>query len=93
MRYRRLNEYLTAGDLNTDACVNLAAATLSEQAQELEWAAKRAASQPTRENLDHLKNLRDFYKSDWFKVLSCGLVDGPVVAEKIIKGALRGRRL
>ena len=45
---------------------------------------------PTKDNIDHLKKLRDFYKTTWFEVLSCGLADGEQIAKMIIKRAVRG---
>jgi len=86
----RMKDYLTADDLNTDACVNLAATVLGEQQDALTSAARKAAAHPTRENLRHLEELRNFYESDWYKVLSCGLADGEEIAKRIIKRALRG---
>lgn len=86
----RMKDYLKAEDLDTDACVNLAATVLSEQQAALTSAARKAAAHPTRENLRHLEEMRNFYESDWFKVLSCGLADGKEIAKRIIKRAVRG---
>lgn len=86
----RMKDYLTAKDLNTDACVNLAATVLGEQQDALTSAARKAAAHPTRENLRHLDEMRRFYESDWYKVLSCGLADGKEIARRIIKRAVRG---
>ena len=87
----RMKEYLNPEDLNTEACVELAATVLREQAIELAHAARRYASSPTKKNRQHLKVLRDWYKSPVFQALSCGLADGEKVAQDIIKDALRGR--
>ena len=89
----RMKDYLKPEDLNTDACVDLAAAVLGEQQDALTHAARKAAAHPTKENLQHLENLRNFYKSDWFKVLSCGLADGEEIAQRIIKRAVRGMKV
>ena len=86
----RMKDYLKPEDLNTDACVDLAAAVLGEQQDALTHAARKAAAHPTKENLQHLESLRNFYTSDWFKVLSCGLADGKEIAQRIIKRAVRG---
>ena len=86
----RMKDYLKAEDLDTDACVNLAATVLGEQQDALTSAARKAATHPTRENLRHLEELRRFYESDWYKVLSCGLADGKEIAKRIIKRAVRG---
>lgn len=89
----RMVDYLKADDLDTDACVTLAAEVLKGAANELTTAAVSAARHPTKANLDHLKNCRSFYESEWFKVLTCGAVaDGPGVARQIIKQALRGTK-
>lgn len=89
----RMKDYLKPEDLNTDACVNLAATVLSEQQDALTHAARKAAAHPTKENLRHLENLRNFYTSDWFKVLSCGLADGEQIVRRIIKRAVRGMKV
>lgn len=89
----RMKEYLKPEDLNTEACVELAATILGEQANELAHAARRYSSSPTKENRQHLAMLRDWYKSPMFQALSCGLADGEKVAQDIIKDALRGRAL
>ena len=89
----RMKDYLKADDLDTDACVTLAADILKGAANELATAAVSAARHPTKANLDHLKACRGFYESDWFKILTCGAVaDGPGVARQIIKQALRGTK-
>lgn len=90
---RRLREYLKPEDLNLDGCVALASAVLSEAAEELASAARQAADRPTPGNLAHLQACRDFYRSDLFTALSCGLLKGELVCRKIIKDALRGRRV
>ena len=93
-RLPRMVDYLKAGDLNTDACVTLAAEVLKEAANELTSAAVHAARHPNKENLAHLNVCRSFYESDWFKILSLGAVeDGASVARQIIKQALRGTKV
>ena len=89
----RMKDYLKPQDLNTDACVDLAAAILSEMQDALTYAARKAAAHPNEENLRHLESMRNFYKSDWFNVLSCGLADGEQIAQRIIKRALRGMKV
>lgn len=87
----RLKDYMKAEDLNTDGCLNLVAAIMREQAQDLTSAARRYNVYPSKENREHLEQCRSFYRSDLFKALSCGMVDGEQVMKKIIKDALRGR--
>lgn len=89
-RMPRLKDYMKPQDLNTDACVNLAAAVLSEQANELAHAARRYANVPTKENGEHLRKLREWYETPMFDALSCGMANGKTVAKNIIKDALRG---
>ena len=92
-RLPRMKDTLRPEDLDTDACVTLAAEILKGAANELATAAVSAARHPTKANLAHLKACRGFYESDWFKVLTCGAVaDGPGVARQIIKQALRGTK-
>lgn len=93
-RLPRMVDYLKAGDLNTDACVLLAAEVLKGAANELTSAAVHATRHPSRENLAHLNACRSFYESDWFKILSLGAVeDGASVARQIIRMALRGTKV
>ena len=89
----RMKDYLKPEDMNTDACLDLVATVLEEQAAALTHAARLAASRPSKENLRRLEELRRFYQSDWFQVLSLGLVDGEEVAKQIIKRALQGRKI
>ena len=90
-RLPRMKDYLKPEDLNTTACVNLAATVLGEQAKELAHAARRYANFPSKENRHTLMTLKKFYESDWFEVLSCGLADGKKAAEDIIRHALQGK--
>ena len=92
-RMPRLKDYMKPQDLNTDACVKLAATVLEEQAAELAHAARRYANHPTDENLKELKRIREWYESECFDALSCGLADGKTVAKGVIKNALRGVKL
>ena len=93
-RLPRMKDTLRPEDLNTDACVTLAAEILKGAAGELSSAAVSAARRPSKENLDHLNICRKFYESDWFKILTCGAVsDGAGVARQIIKQALRGTKV
>ena len=93
VKHRRMKDYLKPEDLDTEGCVALASAVLEEQAAELAHAAKQAARHPNKENLRHLQTLKDFYKSDLFLALSCGIVDGEHVVKTIIGHALEGTRI
>lgn len=90
---QRMEVCLKPEDLDDGACLDLATELLSGMAEDLTRAARRYAEFPTEENMSHLKSCRNLYKSDLFAALSCGTVDGEVAARKIIKDALRGKRL
>ena len=92
-RMPRLKDTMTAQDLNTTGCVKLAVAVLEEQAVKLGHAARRYANNPSDENMKQLKRIREWYQSEWFDILSCGLADGKTAAKSIIKDALRGVKL
>lgn len=93
-RLPRMKDTLRAEDLNTEACVTLAADVWKESAEALTHAARQAAINPTKENHHHLRTCMKFYESDWFKILSCGTVeDGSAVAREIVKHALRDVRV
>lgn len=90
-RRPRMRSYMQPKDLDTEGCIRLAAAVLSEAGQALTVAAQQAAAHPTADNMRHLKDCRDFYQSEMFQALSLGAVDGTTAAKKIIQNALRGR--
>ena len=90
----RLMDTKRPGDLNTEACVELAGAILKGLADALSEAAVRAAEHPSPENMRNLRSCRGMYDSDYFKALSAGVAaDGQAVARQIIRTALRGRKL
>lgn len=93
-RLPRMKDTLRPEDLNTDACVTLAAEILKDAANALASAAITASRHPSKENLAHLNSCRAFYESDWFKILTCGAVeDGAGIARMIIRRALRGTKV
>lgn len=79
----RMKDTLTAEDLNTEACVTLAGVVLNEAADAYVHARRRCNSSPSPENRAHLKNCIDFYRSDWFRALSCGLVEGDAAMREL----------
>lgn len=91
--FKRMQDYMQASDLNDDGVVNLASAILREQALELERATRRAAAHPSRDNLAHRDAVLSFYSSEWFSVLTLGVIDGKEAATRIMKSALRGTRI
>ena len=84
----RMKDTMRAEDMNTDGCIRLVSEILSGAAQDLASVAVRAANCPFKENLEHLRQCRAFYASDWFVALSNGMADGPSVAKKIEREAL-----
>ena len=82
----RMKDRLTPDDLNTSACVELAATVLKEAAEAYKQALRNVRIAP-RDKIarEHLKTCRDFYRSDWFKALSCGMVDGEAVMRELEK--------
>ena len=88
----RMRDYLEPEDLNTEACVTLAAQVMREAAEAYIHAKRRAMSSPSIENRAHLKTCEEFYRSDWFKALSCGLVDGEAVIKELNTQIEEGRR-
>lgn len=92
-RCPRLKDYLRPEDLDTNACLALAAEVLRGAAADLARAARYAAESPSEGNLAHLRACRKWCSGEIFQALSCGVVDGPTAARKIIRDALRGRKL
>lgn len=92
-RPRRMAGYLRAEDLSDEGCINLAREILAGAAQSLAHAARQFAEWPSEQNYDCMAVARRFYDSDWFRILSCGVIDGPTAAKKIVKDALRGVRI
>ena len=91
-RLPRMATYMKPEDLNDEGCIALAEAVLRGLADDLKDAARRAAHDPSEENLRHLEMIRGIYSSDYIQVLSLGEVSGEEAARYIIKRALRGRR-
>lgn len=66
----RMKDRLTPDDLNTSACVDLAATVLEEAAEAYKQALRNVRIAPRdRIAREHLKTCRDFYRSDWFKAV------------------------
>ena len=91
-QFPRMASYMKAADLDDEACIALAETILQGLATDLKDAARRAARDPSEENLHHLEMIRDMYKSEYFQIISLGVVNGEEAARAIIKKALRGRR-
>lgn len=92
-RCRRMIDYLTADQLNTRSCVDLAGEVLEGISHDLCKAAKAYARHPNKETEANLRTCRNVFASDYFAALSCGVVDGEQAARTIIKDALLGVKL
>ena len=90
---RRMANYMRPDDLSDEGCINLAREILAGAAQSLAHAARQLAERPSEQNYDCMAVARRFYDSDWFRILSCGVVDGETAAKKIVENALRGVRI
>ena len=90
---QRLRDRLKPEDLNTEGCIALAEEVLSEASAALSHAAKRYADWPSKKNRQHLNDCKAFFTSDLFAAFSCGVADGEDAMKRIIKEALRGRKL
>ena len=88
--HRRMKDYMKPEDMDTGGCLELASAILRQQAEELTVAVQRAAKFPSNGNLQHVRDIKKFYKGDMFKILSCGLIDGEVALREIVRAALKG---
>ena len=92
-RLPRMKDYMKPEDLDTDGCVELARVVLRDAANALTEAARTAAGSQNPEHFRYLKMCQDFYRSDLFAALSCGLVNGETVMQQITKRALRGMKI
>ena len=82
----RLRDTLSPDDLDLGACVNLAGYVLQEAAAEYVAARRALHREPFNKSArEHLKQLRIFYGSDYFKALSCGMVEGSAVMRELDK--------
>lgn len=84
MTYRRMKDYLTADQLNTDGYIALAAEVLKEAARAYVCAAREYHRDPedgiAKGNYDLC---RRFYRSEYFTALSAGLLDGEQVMAQL----------
>ena len=85
-RAPRMKDYLKPEDLNTEACVTLAAVVLKDAADAYVHARRAVRMDPgNKDAIAHLRECRAFYKSDYFIALSCGSADGEAVMEQLDK--------
>lgn len=80
-------------NLNTDACVALAATVLRDAATAYVQARRALRRDPLDPDaLAHYRECRRFYQSDYFKALSMGLVEPEVVMASLEDEALNPRK-
>ncbi|MBR7187801.1 MAG: hypothetical protein IKD53_04535 [Clostridia bacterium] len=87
-RCPRMKGRVRPEDLNTEACLKLAAEILSGAAEDYISTVRALRENPAnRESAEHLRQLRTFYRSDYFTVLSAGTADGEAVMQYLNKQA------
>lgn len=75
--HKRMADYMRAEDLNLDGCINLASAVLSEASAAYLEAARAVKRHPDSKDAQaHFRRCRAFYSSDYYKILSCGVISG-----------------
>jgi hypothetical protein len=90
----RMKTYMTAADMNTEGCLQLAETILEEAAQEYLHARRAVVAHPnSKDAQEHFKTCQAFYRSDWFAALSGGVMDGETVMRRLNKEAVRGWRV
>lgn len=73
----RLADYMKPEDLDLSGCLSLVCTLLSDQANEYWNAAQLLLYEPGNAKAQaHMANLRRFYRSKWFSILSCGAMEG-----------------
>lgn len=73
----RMKDYMKPEDLNTDGCINLAAFVLHEAAEAYLEAARALKRHPDSKDAQaHFRRCRAFCSSDYYKILSCGIISG-----------------
>lgn len=73
----RMKDYMKPEDLNTDGCIELAAYVLREASEAYLEAARALKRHPDSKDAQaHYNRCRAFYSSDYYKILSCGVISG-----------------
>ena len=85
-RFVRMRDYLLPEQLNLDGCIALTKRIL-EDCAEAYIQAKRAVKRNPKDRLAQmqLKGRESLYMSDYFRALSCGIVDGRTVMRELDK--------
>lgn len=80
----RMSDRLKADDLSTEGCIALASEILTAASKEYIRARQAYNRKPGNASLRaHWLTCRDFYLSDYYTVLSCGLVDAQAVLDQL----------
>ena len=80
----RPGKRLTADRLSTEGCVGLVSAILEDAARNYLLTREHLNRRPHDwEALTHKRHLEDFYRSDYFQTLACGMVDGETVMREL----------
>lgn len=87
----RMADRLKPEDLSDDGCVRLCAEILRGLAAEYVTAKRQHLLQHSPETRRAVQRLRDVFYSDWYRALSCGLVEPQAVLDELDRQA-RGRR-
>lgn len=89
---RRMRDYLRAEDLNDDGCITLAAEILRDAARAYIRAYRAwALHTEDRTLLADLRYMRKWYRSEYFGILSCGLLEPDTVLRDLEKIAKKRR--
>lgn len=76
----RLCEYMKPEDLDTDGCVALCAEVLKSAAEDYVRTRTALNARPNNKDIKaHMRVCEQFYRSNYFRTLSCGLVDPTTV--------------
>ena len=79
-----MRDYMKPQDLNTEGCILLVTQILRDAAQDYLHTRRYLRRSPDDANaLAHMKHVKSFYTSDYFKALSEGMVDGETVMREL----------
>lgn len=82
----RVKDYLRPEDLDTEGCLRLVRQIMKDAAAEYMQARRTLNAEPHNKGAQmRMRACREFYTSDWFKALACGLVQGETVMELLDK--------
>lgn len=90
-RAPRMREYLIPEQLDIDGCISLCQRILADCA-EAYIQARRAVARNPKDRLAQLQlqGRQNLYRSEYFRAISCGLVDGETVMQDLDRRAMYG---